>query len=318
MRIVDLHFGEICFFPHDLENSAYRHGRPMAQGKEYESANRFGYFYYQEYLGPDYMIRELYVDPHAELNLQLALKKGFTHCILGMQGRAQVGIGNKAIPLLPGQFALATASTMKIGLELEPGCASSLILLSMSMMGLEPINSIAHWANIHLLDAMDALGLDPGNQMHLENIQEQLQLCTEKTGRTETSFTMQQVEGLLAARKHIKTNYKEKLLIANCARAAGMNSSYFKKMFLQLFDITAHQYILRLRISVAKKLMQAEPHADLRTIAQKAGFDSYNNLRRAFIKWEKTSISVWRKMHVVFCFLFELDYMVDLVFVQYC
>lgn len=84
--------------------------------------------------------------------------------------------------------------------------------------------------------------------------------------------------GLLQARQFIDAHYLEALHTSDIARRAALSEYHFARLFKAAFDITVHQYVLRLRLNHARYLLESSAMS----ITDVAGVVGYNSLS-AFI-----------------------------------
>lgn len=79
--------------------------------------------------------------------------------------------------------------------------------------------------------------------------------------------------------------YRERILLADCARAAGCSSAQARALFRRTYGLTIHAYLVRLRLAHAQRLLLTGER-DLLQVALDAGFGSqarfYAAFRRAF------------------------------------
>lgn len=98
------------------------------------------------------------------------------------------------------------------------------------------------------------------------------------------------MQRLEAARQLIHERYSESITCAKLADAAQMSRTYFIRMFGEAFGSTPHQYLVRVRIAAAKKLLDrsGEP---IDVVAAGVGFRTGASLGRAFKRVEGRSVS---------------------------
>ncbi len=94
---------------------------------------------------------------------------------------------------------------------------------------------------------------------------------------------------LRLAMSYIEGHYKDPELSASAvAQTAGMLPSAFSKAFKQATGITYLEYIHRLRIDAAKKLL-AKGQMNLKEIAEQVGYTNTVTMNRAFKRYENTT-----------------------------
>lgn len=93
---------------------------------------------------------------------------------------------------------------------------------------------------------------------------------------------------------HIGRNLSEPLSLADAARAARMNPSYFSDFFRRSMGLPFHTYITRLRLGKAVELMN---HSDLSLteIAMACGFSTQSGFYKAFRKVYGACPTDWRR-----------------------
>jgi AraC-like DNA-binding protein len=83
------------------------------------------------------------------------------------------------------------------------------------------------------------------------------------------------------ARRFIAEHQGEELSLATVARAANMSSFYFCKMFRKATGLNFTEYLSRVRVETAKKLL-LNPNARVSEVAFDTGFTSITNFNRTF------------------------------------
>jgi AraC family transcriptional regulator len=98
------------------------------------------------------------------------------------------------------------------------------------------------------------------------------------------------VEEMLRA--HLEGNIR----IADLATACQLSSSHFSRCFRQSFGTSVHQWLIMLRIDIAKDLLR-EPGLSLAEVGCRSGFCDQAAFSRAFTKLESTTPFRWRKLN---------------------
>lgn len=88
-------------------------------------------------------------------------------------------------------------------------------------------------------------------------------------------------DGLAAAVEHMREHFAEKLRVPELARRAGISEAQFERRMKRIFQLSAGQYLMKLRINAAACLLQ-EGRASISGIAQEVGFFDQSLLIRAF------------------------------------
>jgi len=86
--------------------------------------------------------------------------------------------------------------------------------------------------------------------------------------------------GLLSARDYLAANFNERISLADGAAFAGLSPFYFQRLFTNAFSETPHEFVTRLRIDHAKKLLLAGNHGVTDTCFD-AGYESLDRSARA-------------------------------------
>src|SRR5687767_1791369 len=80
---------------------------------------------------------------------------------------------------------------------------------------------------------------------------------------------------LCRARDEIHARHGEPLSLAGLARAAGLSRFHFLRCFREAFGATPHEYLTRVRISHAKRLLGGpSPSASVTEVCLDVGFSS--------------------------------------------
>lgn len=93
---------------------------------------------------------------------------------------------------------------------------------------------------------------------------------------------------ILKAVDYIDCHYTEGISTYDIARHCGMSVSYFHKKFVEVNGITPNEYINKLRISKAKKMLLSD-NESISIIAEKCGFNSQAYFTYLFKKSVDTS-----------------------------
>lgn len=94
--------------------------------------------------------------------------------------------------------------------------------------------------------------------------------------------------------EYIQEHYKDPSLSAGAvAQVTGMMPSAFSKAFKQSMNITYLEYVHRLRIDAAKKLL-ISGQFNLNEIAEQVGYTNTVTMNRAFKRYENTTPGKWR------------------------
>jgi AraC-like DNA-binding protein/ligand-binding sensor protein len=102
-----------------------------------------------------------------------------------------------------------------------------------------------------------------------------------------------ELPAVVRARQFIATNLTEPLSLGQVARAVGMSSFYFCKIFKKTTGLTFTNYVARLRVEKVKQLL-LQPHARVSEAAFEAGFQSLSQFNRVFRQVTGTAPSDYR------------------------
>ncbi|MCK8826931.1 PocR ligand-binding domain-containing protein [Natroniella acetigena] len=111
----------------------------------------------------------------------------------------------------------------------------------------------------------------------------------------EATFVLKNVKNkdiIRRAMKYIRENYDENINLDQVASEVGLSAAYFSKLFKEELDITYTDYLNRVRIEEAKKLLEKE--YSLADIAQMSGFNDQSYFSKVFKKFEGVSPGRWR------------------------
>jgi AraC-like DNA-binding protein len=87
--------------------------------------------------------------------------------------------------------------------------------------------------------------------------------------------------GLLRARDYLAASFNERISLADAAALAGLSPFYFHRLFADTFNETPHEFVTRLRIDHAKKLLLAGNHS-VTDICFDAGYESLGSFSTRF------------------------------------
>jgi AraC-like DNA-binding protein len=100
--------------------------------------------------------------------------------------------------------------------------------------------------------------------------------------------------GLLRAREYLAANFNERILLADAAALAGLSPFYFQRLFAETFSETPHEFVTRLRIDHAKKLLLAGNHS-VTDICFDAGYESLGSFSTRFHSLTGLSPAAFRR-----------------------
>ena len=123
---------------------------------------------------------------------------------------------------------------------------------------------------------------DPRNRQYAELL---LQKCLEHLGNNAGSRrpASEVLENIYAVEQMVADNIMESYLVPELARRANTNENYFKRIFRWVFGIPPHQYIIRLRMRKARRLLSSGQSVKATAIA--CGYNGNAEFTKAFKKF---------------------------------
>ena len=88
---------------------------------------------------------------------------------------------------------------------------------------------------------------------------------------------------LLQARQFVEAHYLQPLKIQEVADYAALSEFHFGRLFKAAFDVTLYQYLMRLRLAEARRLL-AQPGSSVTETALHVGYSSLSAFIRAFTR----------------------------------
>jgi AraC-like DNA-binding protein len=95
----------------------------------------------------------------------------------------------------------------------------------------------------------------------------------------------------------LRAHLEGEIRIADLATACQLSPSHFSRCFRQSFGTSVHQWLIALRITIAKDLLR-ERKLSLAEVGFRSGFCDQAAFTRAFAKLEGTTPSRWRKLNI--------------------
>jgi AraC-like DNA-binding protein len=102
---------------------------------------------------------------------------------------------------------------------------------------------------------------------------------------------------LSRAVQHIHAHYNQPLSAGNLATMVGISQSQFERLFRRLFGANPSQYLLRVRVNAASRLL-AETSKSITDIALETGFYDHSHFSRTFSRLMGMAPLAYRKRHV--------------------
>jgi AraC-like DNA-binding protein len=106
--------------------------------------------------------------------------------------------------------------------------------------------------------------------------------------------SMRSRPGLLRARDYLAASFNERVSLTEAAAHAGLSPFYFQRLFAQAFNETPHEFVTRLRIDHAKKLLLAGNHS-VTDICFDAGYESLGSFSTRFHSLTGLSPAAFRR-----------------------
>lgn len=101
----------------------------------------------------------------------------------------------------------------------------------------------------------------------------------------DTHIKQGQLERLNSALEFINANYISDIRLSHAASKACMSSSYFSSFFSKTLGLSFKEYLIRLRIKHATKLLNTT-HKSITEIALESGFNNLSNYYKAYKKYK--------------------------------
>lgn len=105
---------------------------------------------------------------------------------------------------------------------------------------------------------------------------------------------MRSCPGLLSARDYLAANFNQRVSLSDAAALAGLSPFYFHRLFAKAFNETPHEFVTRLRIDHAKKLLLAGNHS-VTDIRFDAGYESLGSFSTRFQSLTGLSPAAFRR-----------------------
>src|SRR4051812_24092283 len=99
---------------------------------------------------------------------------------------------------------------------------------------------------------------------------------------------------LYRARDYLAARYNERTTLEQAAEQAELSPYYFNRLFLQVFSETPHEFVTKLRIDEAKKLLLAGNHS-VTDICFEVGYESLGSFSTRFQSLSGLSPAAFRK-----------------------
>ena len=101
---------------------------------------------------------------------------------------------------------------------------------------------------------------------------------------------------VMQAQSYIKEHYSDQIKLADIAKEVNLSPNYFHTLFTEVCGVTPHEYLVELRVSVAKNLL-ITADLSLSAIAERCGFKNQQYLTSVFKSKTGTSPMHFKKEH---------------------
>jgi AraC family transcriptional regulator len=117
---------------------------------------------------------------------------------------------------------------------------------------------------------------------------------SERLPVTRRSTRIELYKRLSAAREWILANYPAAISLEAMAEPATMNPQHFLRMFRDCYGITPHQFVIDVRLTVARQLL-TETKQPVSAICRQTGFESFSSFSGLFRRRFGSSPSTYRE-----------------------
>jgi AraC-like DNA-binding protein len=331
--VSEMKHGAIHFVKHESTNSGIRPERYMPGSTAYQSDNTFGQFFYQHIERREYGIWKSIYAAHEDLTIRVQDESPWLGFRLMLKKHIRHTVAGRTVPLMQGQVNFVYTPIINSEFRLKKGEVYEVFDMQVSRTLLKKLKikeaQFDHflerigagspewlvekpaWSNAVVLDTIDYLTKDPAREAIAEEVVRQVIVALTRKKGEQRVISEQQLENLYTVREIIKKQFAEQMHLQEWAAKAHMNITYFKEMFKQVFELTPYHYLLYERIKAAKEIMVQEPDLSFAEVAQRCGFSTYNNLRRAFQVKENKTLTEWRNLPDFLALVFTWERLLD-------
>lgn len=318
INVTEATYGKIHFSDVDWKKPVICPGRYLPGGEAFESGNDFGDFLYQHVQKSEYSFwwslyfakEDLVINLSEErewLGFRVVFHKPIRHIVPG-----------RAISLLPAQIWFAYSPLLDCTMHLRGNSLYKVFDMRVSMAFLRSLDiggslftrlmdkieikkaaglvSRPVWIGANLLDRIEQLTRKNTDEIFIRELLSDLVAVITSASASHRHITEGQAESVFRVREEMKLRYAEKMNLNKWALQAGMNITYLKEIFREMFGYSPYNYLGHIRLEAAKALIHSEPGLSFDQIALRTGFGNYNNLRRTFNTKEKISLTDWKKI----------------------
>ncbi|CAM5768030.1 hypothetical protein LMIY3S_02363 [Labrys miyagiensis] len=97
--------------------------------------------------------------------------------------------------------------------------------------------------------------------------------------------------------EYMRANLANRITLQELAGLCNLSQSHFRRAFQKTVGMPPHQYLLKLRIEAAERLL-VETNFSLSLIAQSCGFASQSHITRVMKQWRGTTPGHIRKLQL--------------------
>jgi len=106
---------------------------------------------------------------------------------------------------------------------------------------------------------------------------------------------MHPYQGMVKVINFIRENCYQEVEISTLAKIANLSVSHFNRRFKEIFHLSPRQFVLKLKIAEACKIIREEPKTNLSEVAYKTGFYDQSYFNRQFKKFMGMAPLAYRK-----------------------
>jgi AraC-like DNA-binding protein len=103
---------------------------------------------------------------------------------------------------------------------------------------------------------------------------------------------------LCRAREYLREHFQERVSLRDAAREACMSPFHFHRMYCRAFGETPHDFVTKLRLTHAKKLL-CRADLNVSDVCLEAGYESLGSFSSLFTRVEGCSPSGFRKIYAM-------------------
>jgi transcriptional regulator GlxA family with amidase domain len=93
---------------------------------------------------------------------------------------------------------------------------------------------------------------------------------------------------------YVMEHIRERFSVDQLASVAGMSPRHFARLFVQMTELTPHEFVERARVDVARNLLESSDMA-LKAVAYESGFGTADRMRLVFMKRLGVTPTIYRE-----------------------